>query len=48
MYAKTLQRSLCIIQLGDQMKNLKGWPFEPTGGDIVPCGDNPGSGGFPG
>jgi len=30
------------------MKDLKGWPFEPLDKGFTPCGDNPGSGGFPG
>ena len=28
--------------------NLKGWPFEPLGGDIASDGDPPGGGGIPG
>jgi len=33
-----------------EVKNmkLKGWPFEPLGGDIVTDGDPPGGGGIPG
>ena len=27
--------------------NLKGWPFNPLGGDITPDGDPPGGGGIP-
>jgi hypothetical protein len=30
------------------MKELKGWPFEPLGDPVNPCGEGPGAGpGFP-
>ena len=30
------------------MKELKGWPFEPLGDPVSPCGEGPSGGGFPG